>query len=578
MIKTFQRIWELSEKRHKNFICALILSLLRSIVGITQLIAILLAVKTIVGDIDFYSGMIEIAILTGICIIGNFCTSYFEQIHTLKCGFYMIADQRVCIANHLRKLPLGYFDEASSGKICTSLTTTLSNVETAATMVMISVVSGLFSTFSLFLFMLFYDWKIAIVTGVGMICYLIIINYQMKLSRKYAPMLQKTQNHLSATTFSFLQGIKVIKSFSFENGNKEMKDAIVKSCDANVDLTAKSMPSQFIANICIAIFESIILLLSIYLCFTDGTIDYIKLFVLLMYSFMVYASFNQAGSMLSMIGLLDSSLSEIEEIKNEEQMKQEYPNQKAVSNQIVLEQVCFAYGENEVLHDISLTIQPNTLTALIGPSGSGKTTLCELIPRFRDVSKGKITIGGADLRFMKEEELMKKISMVFQQVYLFEDTILNNIRFAKPNATLEEVRRAAKAAYCDNFIMALPDGYNTLIKEGGNTLSGGEKQRISIARAILKDAPIVLLDEATSALDAENEHEILAAIQQLTKNKTVLMIAHRIATVQKADCILVLKNGRIIQKGTHKELENKPGLYKDFLLSRKKAREWKMYI
>ena len=223
---------------------------------------------------------------------------------------------------------------------------------------------------------------------------------------------------------------------------------------------------------------------------------------------------------------------------------------------------------------ISTVIQPKSLTAIIGPSGSGKTTLCQLIPRFRDVSSGSITIGGADVRNIPAGELMGKISMVFQNVFLFEDTILNNIRFGKPDATLEEVRQAAVAARCDEFIMALPDGYSTMVTEGGSSLSGGEKQRISIARAILKNAPIIILDEATSALDAENEHEILAAIEELTKNKTVIMIAHRIPSIKRADHIIAIRDGHIVQEGTHEELYAENGLYADFIAARKQAAGW----
>ncbi len=576
MLDTFRRIWAFSEKQHKHLISALVASFLHSVFGITQVMAIILTVKVLCGGADPKSSITKIAILTGICILGNFFTSYFEQINTLKSGFFMTADQRVAVGSHLRKMPLGYFNDTSSGRICASLTTTLSNVETAAAMAMVGIVSGLFSTFSLFIFMLFYDWRIGILSGVGMLFYLLIVNHQMKLSRSLAPLQQEAQNNLAKAALSFLQGIQVTKAFSFKNGDQRMKAAVAESCDENIALTSKSMPSQFAASICIAVFESMILLASLYFCFQAGTFDMIKVVVLLIFSFMVYSSLNQAGSMLSMIGLLDSGLSEVENIKSEEQLKQETPYQKAESNRIVLDHVCFSYGENEVLHDVSLTIEPNSFTALIGPSGSGKTTLCQLIPRFRDISSGAITIGGADIRYMQDEDLMQKISMVFQHVYLFEDTIFNNIRFGKPDASLEEVRNAAKAAYCDDFIMALPDGYDTVLKEGGNSLSGGEKQRISIARAILKDSPIVILDEATSALDAENEHEILGAIDMLTKNKTVIMIAHRIKSVERADHIIALKNGRVVQEGTHAELKNTPGLYADFLASREEATLWQL--
>ncbi len=576
MLDTLRRIWAFSKKQHRTLITALALSFFRSILGITQLLAIILTIQALCGSIDLKSSIIRIGILTGICILGNFFTSYFEQINTLKSGFFMAADQRVAVGNHLRKMPLGYFNDTSSGRICASLTTTLSNVENAAAMAMIGIISGLFSTFNLFVFMLFYDWRIGILSGVGMLVYLLIVNYQMKLSRTLAPIQQEAQTNLAQTALAFLQGIKVTKSFHLKNGNHHMKMAIVESCNENIALTSKSMPSQFAASICIAVFESMILLASLSFCFQTETFAMVKVVVLLIFSFMVYASLNQAGSMLSMIGLLDSGLAEIETIENEEHLKQEMPHQNAVSTRIVFKHVSFSYDENEVLHDISLTVEPNSFTALIGPSGSGKTTLCQLIPRFRDVSAGAITIGGADIRHMQEEDLMKKISMVFQHVYLFEDTIFNNIRFAKPDASLEEVRKAAKAAYCDDFIMALPDGYDTVIAEGGTSLSGGEKQRISIARAILKDAPIVILDEATSALDAENEHDILGAIDMLTKNKTVIMIAHRIKSVERADHIIALKNGRVVQEGTHAELKDVPGLYADFLKSREDAALWQL--
>lgn len=576
MFHTFKRIWKFSENRHVNLIHALLLSFLHSAFGITQLLAIVFTMHVLFGNHEVKSAIVKIILLTLICILGNFFTSYFEQINTLKSGFFMVADQRVSIGNHLRKMPLGYFNDSSSGQICASLTTTLSNVETAAAMMMVGIVSGLFSTFSLFIFMLLYDWRIGLLSGIGMLTYLMIVNYQMKISKAHAPKLQRAQNELSKATLSFLQGIKVTKAFSFKKGDKGLKNAIFNSFDETIALTSKSMPSQFGAGFCIVIFESFLLLASLYFCYQPKSTDPTKMIVLLIFSFMVYVSLNQAGSMLSMIGLLDSGLSEIEKIQNEEQLRQKMPMQEPSSNRIVFDHVSFSYGEKEVLHNISTVIEPNSFTALIGPSGSGKTTLCQLIPRFRDISAGKITIGGADICHMPDEELMKKISIVFQHVYLFEDTILNNIRFGKPEASLDEVRAAAKAAYCDDFIMALPQGYDTVLKEGGTNLSGGEKQRISIARAILKDSPIVILDEATSALDTENEHEILAAIDMLTKNKTVIMIAHRIKSVEKADHIIALKNGLITQEGTHNELKNIPGLYADFIASRKEAQLWEL--
>lgn len=576
MKETFLKIWKFSEQRHKAVISALGFSFLRSLFGVTQLLAILYAIEVLTGTLPVSAGVTRIVILTVLCILGNFATSYFEQTATMTTGFFMVGDKRVSVGNFLRRVPLGFFSANSCGRITATLTTTLGGVESAAVMAMVGIVSGLFSSLAMFLFMLFYDWRIGLLSGAGMICYLLVVSWQMKISRKNAPALQEAQSKLSEAALTFLQGIKVTKAFSFRQGDRNLKEAIASSRDANIRLTGQSMPSQFAAGLTIALFESAILLTSLWFCFGLGDITLVKTVVLILFSFMVYASLNQAGSMLSMIGLLDSSLHEIEQIEKTETLRQESPAQSPSSEAIEIRDVSFSYGDNEVLHRVSASIAPHSFTAIVGPSGSGKTTLCQLIPRFRDVSSGSITIGGADVRNMPYEDVMKKVSMVFQNVYLFEDTVLNNIRFGRPDATLEEVQAAAKAARCHDFIMALPKGYDTLVEEGGSNLSGGEKQRISIARAMLKDAPIIILDEATSALDAENENEILAAIDALTQNKTVIMIAHRIQSVERADQILVIDRGRLVQQGTHKVLKDQPGLYADFLHARKTAAGWKL--
>ena len=236
--------------------------------------------------------------------------------------------------------------------------------------------------------------------------------------------------------------------------------------------------------------------------------------------------------------------------------------------------VSFGYDSREVLSHVSFTIPQNTTTAIVGPSGSGKTTICNLLARFYDVQKGQILVGGKNVKEFTCDSLLKNISMVFQNVYLFQDTIRNNILFGDPNATEEEMIAAAKAARCHDFIMGLPEGYDTIIGEGGSTLSGGEKQRISIARAMLKNAPIVILDEATASVDPENEHLIQQAISNLTHGKTIIVIAHRLATIENADQILVVDEGKIVQRGTHNELVSREGIYKRFINIREKAEGW----
>ena len=573
MIRTIKTLWVFSEHQHKTFAITLIMSLVRAFIGVTQFMAIMLAVDVIINDAKVEPAITKIIILAVLCAAGSFATSYYEHSGSVAVGFYMTSDKRIGLGDFLKRLPLGFFSDNTSGEIVATLTTTLSGIETGAAMAMITTVSGIFSSFAMFVAVCFYEWHVGVITGIGMAVYLLTVDLQMRVSEKNAPFLQKAQSKLAAATLTFLQGIKVTKTFSVKEGNDELNEAIKGSEDANINLTNKTMPSQFLSRFVIAIFEIMIIACTLWQ-HNEGNISLVKTIMLLVFSFVVYISLNQAGSVLSMIGLLDSGLKAIGEVEASEQMKWSDKPLPMGNNEISLESVSFSYGNNEVLHNVSATIKENSLTAIIGPSGSGKTTLCELIPRFHDIDSGSIKIGGVDIRDADYEELMRRISMVFQRVYLFEDTIYNNIAFGKPGASIDDVRAAAKAARCDEFIEALPNGYNTVLDEGGSSLSGGEKQRISIARAILKDSPIIIMDEATAALDAENEHEILAAIEALTQNKTVIMIAHRIKSIRNADHIIAIKDGRVIQDGNPNELSKQDGLYRDFLRSREEISGW----
>lgn len=570
MIKTFSKIWSFSGKRHASLVRSLLFSFLRSCFAAAELFAIVLTVKILNGQAD--GAVLPVVICAAVCIIGNFVTSYFEQTATMDTGFFMTADKRISIGNLLRRLPLGFYTDSSVGRVTAALSTTLSDVETASVTAVVGIVSGLFNALSLFVFMMFFDPRIGLIAGAGMVVYILVVGWQMRISRKNAPALQKAQTSLSEAALTFFQGIKVTKAFSVKNGDTALNKAIEESRRENLRLTDRSMPSQFAAGAVTALFESAIVILSL----TGGISDVAHTVFLLIFSFMIYASLSQAGSMLSMIGMLDGAIDEVEKIERTKQLETLLPEQSAADNSVTFDRVSFAYGENEVLHNVSFSAPSGTVNAIIGPSGSGKTTLCELIPRFHEATSGTIKIGGADIRHIPNGELMKKIGMVFQQVYLFEDTVMNNIRFGKSDADESEVISAAKAARCHEFIMDLPYGYNTIIGEGGCTLSGGEKQRISIARALLKGAPIVILDEATSALDAENEKDVMAALGELTKNKTVLMIAHRIQTVRNADKIIALQNGEIVQQGSHDELLRQKGIYADFIAARERAVGWKI--
>jgi ATP-binding cassette subfamily B protein len=291
---------------------------------------------------------------------------------------------------------------------------------------------------------------------------------------------------------------------------------------------------------------------------------------------MVFEALDVAGIYTALLKVIGRGVDMANEILAIEQMNTQGEMFTPENRDIHLEKVSFAYENRKIIDNVTMDIKENTTTAIVGPSGSGKTTITSLIARFWDVQEGAVTLGGRNVKDYSFDALMSNFSFVFQKVYLFEDTIANNIRFGKPEASMDDVIEAAKKASCHDFIMALPDGYETVIGEGGATLSGGEKQRIAIARAIMKDAPIIILDEATANVDPENEKELTEAIENLTNHKTIIMIAHRLKTVRNADQIIVVDNGKIVQKGKHKELMQQNGIYKKFILGREQALSWKL--
>ena len=322
---------------------------------------------------------------------------------------------------------------------------------------------------------------------------------------------------------------------------------------------------------------SAIFVLSVWLQ-QSGSLSLPYLLGVLLFVFDLFSPLKALYGEASRLTVMNAALDRIEAVLNEEELPDKGTQHisQADSNlpEICFDNVTFAYQDKEVLHDISFSMKKHTMTALVGPSGGGKSTIANLLARLWDVKSGKVTIRGTDIRDVPLSELMEQISMVFQRVYLFQDTIYNNISMGKPDATEEEVYEAAKKARCYDFVMALPDGFQTVIGEGGATLSGGEKQRISIARCILKDAPIVILDEATASVDTDNESYIQEAINELVKGKTLLVIAHRLNTIRQADQILVIADGRISEQGTHDELMEKAGIYQDFVNIRKKSSGW----
>jgi len=539
-----------------------------------KMAAVIFAVNAMFNKFETDNYIHKVIMLGIICIVGVFASGYFTQLGSVRVGFEMAEDKRLYFGSFFKRLYLGFFNENSIGNINSTLTTSISHIEQVAPIILIYVIGGLLSAVSIVLGFIYYEWRVSIIVLVGITAYLFAVNHQMKVSKREAPKRQLSQMKLTESVIEFIQGIRVIKAFDTDNKDERVKKGIDDSFLNNINLSDKSIPSSICAGLIIQLFEILIAVFAFFM-WNGKEISPQKAINLLIMSFAIFQSINQAGSILSMIGILDSTLKEVENIESAEQIKILSPVESMKSNEVEFKNVSFSYGNGEIIKGISTIIKPNSLTAIVGHSGSGKTTFCKLIPRFYDVSSGEILIGGAKITNIPTEELMEKISIVFQNVYLFEDTILNNIRFAKPDASNDEVIEAAKKARCYDFIMSLSSGFDTMVGESGDTLSGGEKQRIAIARAILKDSPIIILDEFTSALDFENEYHILKAIDNLLENKTVIIIAHRLETIRKADHIIVLDKGEIVHEGTHNELIGQEGIYSSFIATRERANIWK---
>ena len=421
-----------------------------------------------------------------------------------------------------------------------------------------------------------YDWHAGLITAAGLVVSLFVYGAMQRKGRKLSPVRQAAQSRLVAAVLEYVQGMAVVKAFGLRDRSNRAVDEAIEACRAsNTDLerSFSTLAAVYQLVFKVAAFG---VLLSSGLLYLSGDMDLIKCLLLMVSSFMLYAHIEMMGSVSALSRVISVALDRMESLKNAPLLDERGEEFVPESFDIRMEDVVFSYDGTRLLEGINLVIPQGTTTAIVGPSGSGKTTLCSLIARFWDVQEGRVLFGGRDVREYTCDGLLRNISMVFQNVYLFEDTILNNIRFGKPDATMEEVREAARKARCHDFIMALPEGYETPVGEGGVSLSGGERQRISLARAMLKDAPVIILDEATASVDPENERQLQEAFEALTRDKTVIMIAHRLSTVRKADQILVLDKGRIIQRGRHEELMEQGGLYADFIRIREQAVGWSL--
>lgn len=484
-------------------------------------------------------------------------------------GFMIFADKRMELGNHLRKLPMGYFTAGNLGKINSVLSSDMAFIEEVSMSTIANMMSYVLSTLVLTVFMFVLDYRIGLIAVCVTLVATLLANSMNKMSLSEAVIRQEQSEKLTDAVLSFAEGISVIKSYNLLGENsKSLTDNFISSKDTSIKFENKITPWIIGLNIIYGIGITFILAVALYLNH-QGNLGLPYMLGLILFVFDLFSPLKTLYGEATRLTVMNAALDRIEEVLNETELqdvgKKHISKSDTSEPEICFNHVKFSYGEKEVLHDMSFKMNKNTMTALVGQSGGGKSTVANLLTRFWDVDSGEILIRGVDIKDVSLSELMSEISMVFQRVYLFQDTIFNNIAMGKENATKEEVIEAAKKARCYDFIMALPDGFDTMIGEGGATLSGGEKQRISIARCMLKDAPIVILDEATASVDVDNESYIQEAISELVKNKTLLVIAHRLNTIRDADNIIVIKEGNIAEQGTHNELIALNGIYKNMV-------------
>ena len=495
-------------------------------------------------------------------------------------SYELIARDRLAVGDALKRVSLGYFQNMNTGTILNSITTGLHTLEGMGIRMIDNFVGGYLNFICILLWLICMNWRVGLIAVAGAAVSLIFLFIISKYSTRNAPVLAAANRDLTGATLEYARGLSVVKSFGKAGASMDsMKKACRDSRDINLKIEWGYIPYNALHLLALKTASVCIVIAAFYLGLS-GQLDVTYMMIVVLLSFHVFGSLEPIADCAHVLAVIDDALDHLDALTGESFIDADGKQIEIAHYDMEFQNVDFSYGEGkdrrQVLHNVNLKIPEHTVTAIVGPSGSGKSTICNLIARFYDADSGSVRVGGHDVKEFTCDSLLSNISMVFQNVYLFHDTVRNNICFGKPDATEAEMVEAAKKACCHDFIMALPEGYDTVIGEGGGSLSGGEKQRISIARAILKDAPIIILDEATASVDPENEHLIQAAISELTKGKTIVTIAHRLATIEQADQILVVDDGQIVQRGTHTELVAVPGKYKDFVDIRSQSEGWKI--
>ena len=508
-------------------------------------------------------------------MIGKIIFGYLADRNKYIASYSLGAENRLYIGDRLKNVNMGYFSSNSLGDVAGGLSTVIGDLETMGVFIIEQMLVGTIQTLIMVAFVMPYDFVTAVIILLTLIAGISVNMITQRKTDRLTERLLGLKLDLSSKMLEYVRGIGITKAFGKDkNTVKELNESITKSRKGFLDVEKILVPTQFMFLLVFKIGICVIILSSLMRYFS-GNVEVTKAIILIVMSFVVFSGFELAGSMQNIKGVAVQNLNSILNLRNlpviEEGEKTEIDKAE-----ISMENISFSYDEAELFNNLSMTVPEGKTTALVGFSGSGKTTLCNLMATFWDVNSGDVKVGSTNIMEYKYDELLSNFSFVFQDVYLFDDTVRNNIKFGNPNATDEEMMEIAKKAQCHDFIMKLPQGYDTILQEGGSNLSGGERQRISIARAMLKRSKFVILDEATSSVDPENEKQLLMALKSLLKDKTTIIIAHKLSTVKNADQIIVLKNGAIEQIGTHDVLVSEQGIYKDFIETRKQSERWEI--
>ena len=594
------------EENRKKFTGSIFVGILNSFFMALRIGAVAVMLRGVIGTaiegkvFETKTIWLSFAIMC-VSIIGGIITRKITAMWQCEGGYRTCAKKRIEIAEHLRYLPMGYFNENSLGEITSVTTNTMESVGDVATRAVMMVFQGLLDTSLIILMLFFFDWRIALVALAGFALFE-FVNFFMRFAVKNVSA-DKIRDDAAeiGKVLEYIQGIAEVKAYNLVGKrSRELNEVINRRKKTLIKMEMRCIPVSNIQSF-VAKLSGVAMMITSLFFYLAGSMALADCATMLVCSFMLFNALEAGGNYSALLRVIDLGVTKASKIlalptmdiegreRPAEQGKtvqwtvfSESPSSCAAkagvtdTSFIQATSIDFAYDKRKIIDGVSLSIPEHSTTAIVGPSGGGKTTLCHLLARFWDVDKGNVTLKGIDVRDYSMDNLMKNFSFVFQNVYLFHDTIANNIRFGQPDAPMEKVIAAAKKACCHEFISALPDGYDTVIGEAGGSLSGGERQRISIARAIMKDSPIIILDEATANVDPENERDLMQAIKELTQEKTVIMIAHRLKTVRNADNIVVIDKGRIAEQGKHDELVKLGGIYARFIDSRKEAVSWKL--